>query len=163
MYPTTTTYTSTPLVSTILSSTLLTSTIMHSKIVPSVTSASSLVPPVAIGVAITPGDHDFNSPSPDQDSLTSILVSVTVIGWLVFGIIIVICTNSRGRAGCWVPEWYLDCQGTRKDKAAVAAWWIVITLFWPVLGPVLAARKCGKFIINRTKRKAETVREHSEK
>lgn len=90
-----------------------------------------------------PSDHDFDSLTPSPSTLTEILVLVTVFGWLLFGIISILCINGRGRAGRWVPEWYLDSNGTKRDRAAVVGWWATVVLFWPVIWPVVVVRKLG--------------------
>lgn len=70
-----------------------------------------------------------------------ILIPISVAGWLLFGASCILCINGRGRAGRWVPEWYLDSEGRRWDKALVGMWWAAVMVLWPVILPVLLAKK----------------------
>ncbi|KAG6026813.1 hypothetical protein E4U41_001163 [Claviceps citrina] len=74
----------------------------------------------------------------DAGSTAEVLVPISVLGWVVFGAMCILCINGRGRAGRWVPEWYLDSGGTRWDKAAVGAWWLAVMVLWPVILPCAA-------------------------
>ncbi|KAF7559123.1 hypothetical protein G7046_g5019 [Stylonectria norvegica] len=98
--------------------------------------------------ATLPASHDYDSNMPDPHTLTKVLVLVTVFGWLVFGIICILCINGRGRAGRWVPEWYLDSEGRPADKAAVVTWWVAVVMLWPAILPVLMVRKIGWRVLN---------------
>ncbi|ODA81593.1 hypothetical protein RJ55_00093 [Drechmeria coniospora] len=78
------------------------------------------------------------------DEIWKVLIPVSVLGWFTFGVICILCLNGRGRAGRWVPEWYLDSDRARKYKLAVVAWWLVVLVMWPVILPLLGARKFGQ-------------------
>ncbi|EGX93008.1 hypothetical protein CCM_04380 [Cordyceps militaris CM01] len=86
-----------------------------------------------------------------------LLIPITVAGWVMFGAGCILCINGRGRAGRWVPEWYLDSAGTRRDKALVASWWLAVLLFWPVilLGLLVSkvVRRVAKVVAKRRDRK----------
>ncbi|KAJ6784280.1 hypothetical protein PWT90_10468 [Aphanocladium album] len=73
-----------------------------------------------------------------------ILIPVSAAAWVLFGASCILCINGKGRAGRWVPEWYLDSRGTRRDQAAVAAWWLAVMLLWPVILPALLAGKLAR-------------------
>ncbi|KAJ6439730.1 conserved leucine-rich repeat protein [Purpureocillium lavendulum] len=75
-----------------------------------------------------------------HDGILKVLIPVSAVGWLLFGVICILCINGQGRAGRWVPEWYLDSDGTRRDKLAVGTWWLAILLMWPVILPLVGAR-----------------------
>ncbi|EEU47192.1 uncharacterized protein NECHADRAFT_77401 [Fusarium vanettenii 77-13-4] len=75
----------------------------------------------------------FNSHSPDPQTITKIVITAWVVGWFVFGIISILVINGNGRAGRWVPEWYLDSRGKMKHKLAVLGWWVFVVLFWPLI------------------------------
>lgn len=43
-------------------------------------------------------------------------LSLTVTGYIMMGVICILCINgSSGRAGWWIPEWFLDTHQTRMD------------------------------------------------
>ncbi|KAK7422945.1 hypothetical protein QQZ08_009303 [Neonectria magnoliae] len=86
------------------------------------------------------GDHDFKSPTPDHATIVKVLVLVSVFGWVFFGVMSILCINGRGRAGRWVPEWYLDSRGSAWNRASVVTWWIAVVVLWPVILPVLVLR-----------------------
>lgn len=65
-------------------------------------------------------------------------------GWLLFGASCILCINGKGRAGRWVPEWYLDSEGKRADKALVGMWWLAVMVLWPVILPALLVGKLVK-------------------
>lgn len=50
-----------------------------------------------------------------------ILIPISVAAWILFGASCILCINGKGRAGRWVPEWYLDSRGSHWDRAMVAA------------------------------------------
>ncbi len=86
----------------------------------------------------TPSDnHLHRSPSEAGLGAFRILIPISVAGWVLFGASAILCINGKGRAGRWVPEWYLDSAGTRRDRAMVAAWWLAVLLLWPVIVPVV--------------------------
>lgn len=43
-----------------------------------------------------------------------------------------------------MPEWYLDSEGKRSDKALVGVWWLAVMVLWPVILPILLLGKLGK-------------------
>ncbi|KAH0492919.1 hypothetical protein TgHK011_007846 [Trichoderma gracile] len=77
----------------------------------------------------------------DPRAIVRVLIPVSIAGWLLFGMICILCINGRGKAGRWIPEWYLDSEGTRRDRALVVGWWVVVIVLWPVILPVLVVRK----------------------
>lgn len=77
----------------------------------------------------------------DPRAIVRVLIPVSIAGWLLFGVICILCINGRGKAGRWIPEWYLDSEGTRRDRALVVGWWVVVIVLWPVILPVLVVRK----------------------
>ncbi|KAF5981368.1 hypothetical protein FCOIX_4263 [Fusarium coicis] len=96
-----------------------------------------------------------------------LVAAITTGGWITFGLIIGLVLNTRGKASSFVPEWYLDSNGSIWAKLAVAAWWVSIILFWPVICAVYmilaAGRGIRKFFSKfGVKRKQETERETSE-
>ncbi|OAR01832.1 hypothetical protein LLEC1_06973 [Akanthomyces lecanii] len=95
------------------------------------------------GAAAVNTNADYLSDSPSEDGLGTfrILIPITVVGWVLFGASCILCINGKGRAGHWVPKWYLDSEGTPRDRALVAAWWLAVLLLWPVILPALLARK----------------------
>ncbi|KAH6894458.1 hypothetical protein B0T10DRAFT_480509 [Thelonectria olida] len=86
------------------------------------------------------GEHDFKSPAPDHSTIIKVLALVSVVGWVFFGIMSITCINGQGRAGRWVPEWYLDARGTRRDKMALVIWWMAVVFLWPVILAVLVIK-----------------------
>jgi len=45
-----------------------------------------------------------------------LVLGFAVGGWIMMGVICILCINgSSGRAGWWVPEWYLDTSQTQWD------------------------------------------------
>ncbi|KAL6893059.1 hypothetical protein HDV57DRAFT_513296 [Trichoderma longibrachiatum] len=76
----------------------------------------------------------------DPRAIVRVLIPVSIAGWLLSGVICILCINGRGKAGRWIPEWYLDSEGTRRDRALVVGWWAAVMLLWPVILPVLAGR-----------------------
>ncbi|KAF5684916.1 hypothetical protein FDENT_6487 [Fusarium denticulatum] len=96
-----------------------------------------------------------------------LVAAITTGGWVTFGLIIGLVLNTRGKASSFVPEWYLDSNGSIWAKLAVAAWWLCIILFWPVICVVYIILAAGRGIRNvlskcGVKRKQETERESSE-
>ena len=81
----------------------------------------------------------------EQEALITRLVWITTAGWITFGVICILCINGQGRAGRWVPEWYLDSKGTKRDRAAVVAWWWAVLLFWPFILPAVVLGKLGRW------------------
>jgi hypothetical protein len=77
----------------------------------------------------------------DPRAIVRVLIPISIAGWLLFGVICILCINGRGKLGRWIPEWYLDSEGTRWDKAMVVLWWIAVMVFWPLILPVLFVRK----------------------
>ncbi|KJK85621.1 hypothetical protein H633G_10536 [Metarhizium anisopliae BRIP 53284] len=71
----------------------------------------------------------------EHHNIVKVLIPISVVGWLLFGAICILCINGRGRAGRWIPEWYLDSEGKRWDKAAVGAWWLAVLFGWPLILP----------------------------
>ncbi|PNY27271.1 Uncharacterized protein TCAP_02803 [Tolypocladium capitatum] len=88
----------------------------------------------------------------DEQAIWKVLIPVSVFGWLTFGVICILCLNGRGKAGRWVPEWYLDSHRTGRDKGLVAAWWIAVVVMWPVILPLLGLRKLGMWAAKRVRR-----------
>ncbi|KAF5621932.1 hypothetical protein F52700_10806 [Fusarium sp. NRRL 52700] len=98
----------------------------------------------------------------------NLVAAITAGGWVTFGLIFGLVLNTRGKASSFVPEWYLDSNGSKWAKLAVAAWWVSIILFWPVICMMYlifaAGRgirnlflKCGEKRKQRTERKADEV------
>ncbi|KAL7910848.1 hypothetical protein GGI35DRAFT_445770 [Trichoderma velutinum] len=77
----------------------------------------------------------------DPRAIIRVLIPISIVGWLLFGVICILCINGKGKLGRWVPKWYLDSQGTMRDKALVMLWWIAVMVLWPVILPVLLLRK----------------------
>ncbi|OAA70628.1 hypothetical protein ISF_02602 [Cordyceps fumosorosea ARSEF 2679] len=88
----------------------------------------------ADGSTLAPGDGGNLGPF-------QVLIPVSAVGWVLFGAGCILAINGKGRAGRWVPEWYLDSDGTRRDRALVAAWWLAVLLLWPVILPALLLGK----------------------
>ncbi|KAL7918026.1 hypothetical protein ACQKWADRAFT_305224 [Trichoderma austrokoningii] len=82
----------------------------------------------------------------DPRAIVRVLIPISIAGWLLFGVICILCINGRGKLGRWIPEWYLDSEGTRCDKAMVGLWWVAVIVFWPVILPVLFVRKVVCFL-----------------
>ncbi|KAM0421080.1 hypothetical protein ACHAPT_011151 [Fusarium lateritium] len=103
----------------------------------------------------------FDSHSPDAPTITKIVITASVCGWFVFGIISILVINSNGRAGRWVPEWYLDSRGRKKHKLAVLGWWIFIVLFWPLIWIGYTVRKIVGVIaacVGKWKRRGDGIK-----
>ncbi|KAG8424010.1 hypothetical protein J3458_000850 [Metarhizium acridum] len=83
------------------------------------------------------GSWDISNPghSYEHHNIVKVLIPISVVGWMLFGAICILCINGRGRAGRWIPEWYLDSEGKRWDKAAVGAWWLAVLFGWPLILP----------------------------
>lgn len=120
----------------------------------------------AAALVNTPADYLSRSPSEAGLGTFRILIPVTVVGWLLFGASCILCINERGRAGHWVPEWYLDTEGAPRDRALVAAWWLAVLLLWPVILPVLLARKLvcqvGKKVAKMQRKRKQQSDEESQ-
>ncbi|PTB69171.1 hypothetical protein BBK36DRAFT_1097659, partial [Trichoderma citrinoviride] len=88
-------------------------------------------------------EDDFQSEGTPYDprAIVRVLIPVSIAGWLLFGVICILCINGRGKAGRWIPEWYLDSEGTRRDMALVVLWWVAVMVLWPVILPMLLVRK----------------------
>ncbi|XWW98465.1 hypothetical protein V2A60_006465 [Cordyceps javanica] len=99
--------------------------------------------------------NDFNSPDPSGLGPLRVLIPVTAAAWVLFGAGCILCINGKGRAGRWVPEWYLDSDGTRRDKASVAAWWLAVLLLWPVILPALLVGKVARAARGLAAKRAE--------
>ncbi|KAF4945898.1 hypothetical protein FSARC_14326 [Fusarium sarcochroum] len=80
----------------------------------------------------------------DSNTTLKIGVAVTVVGWLIFGLISCLTINSGGKAGRFVPEWYIKSNKKGSDKLAVTGWWIGILLFWPIIWMVYLIRAAEK-------------------
>lgn len=91
--------------------------------------------------ASTMTDDDPMSPEPNHEVMRAILIAVTVVGHLLFGIISIMCITAAGHGGMWIPEWYLDSEGKRGDRAALVGWWTIVALLWPVIWPTILIRK----------------------
>ncbi|KAL6918169.1 hypothetical protein FSHL1_009600 [Fusarium sambucinum] len=87
------------------------------------------------GLSLMPRHTDdvLKSPNPGPDATLKIVAAVWAFGWIMFGLISVVSLNARGKAGYWVPEWYLDSEGTKWAKLSVATWWACVVLFWPII------------------------------
>ncbi|OAA50702.1 hypothetical protein NOR_01152 [Metarhizium rileyi] len=83
--------------------------------------------------------YDLHEPGHYYDyephNIVKVLIPISVVGWILFGAICILCINGHGRAGRWIPEWYLDSDGSRWDKAAVGAWWLAVIFGWPLILP----------------------------
>lgn len=82
----------------------------------------------------------------EHHNILKVLIPVSVLGWIVFGAICILCINGHGRAGRWIPEWYLDSEGTRWDKTAVGAWWLAVIFGWPLILPGVVVGSLSKKI-----------------
>lgn len=82
----------------------------------------------------------------EHHNIVKVLIPISVFGWILFGGICILCINGHGRAGRWVPEWYLDSEGTRWDKAAVGAWWLAVIFGWPLILPGIVVGATSKRI-----------------
>ncbi|KAF5023223.1 hypothetical protein F66182_4731 [Fusarium sp. NRRL 66182] len=114
-----------------------------------------MMSPFIEALALMPRDTNdsvLNTSSPSPRSTLKIVAATWASGWMVFGVITVVCINSQGRAGRWVPEWYLDSEGSRWDKLAVAGWWICVLLFWPVIWIGCLVKMIGRGIGKGVKR-----------
>ncbi|UNI22757.1 hypothetical protein JDV02_008618 [Purpureocillium takamizusanense] len=89
----------------------------------------------------------------DCDYIWKVLIPVSVFGWLIFGIICILCLNGQGRAGRWVPEWYLDSDRTRRDKLSVVLWWFAVLVMWPVILPLMGMRHVIQHVKTRAERR----------
>lgn len=94
-----------------------------------------------INTASTMMEDDPTSPEPNHEVMRAILVAVTVVGYLLFGIISIMCITTAGHGGMWIPEWYLDSEGKRGDRAALVGWWTTVALCWPMIWPTILIRK----------------------
>lgn len=66
-----------------------------------------------------------------------ILIPISVAAWIMMGVACVLCINGKqGRAGRWIPEWYLDSSSASCNKGLVVLWWVAVMLLWPALLPV---------------------------
>ncbi|TFB07382.1 hypothetical protein CCMA1212_000429 [Trichoderma ghanense] len=84
----------------------------------------------------------------DPRAIVRVLIPVSIAGWLLFGVICILCINGRrGKAGRWIPEWYLDSEGTRRDRALVVGWWAAVIVLWPVILPMLVVGE-GVRVVN---------------
>ena len=77
-----------------------------------------------------------------------LVAAITTSGWITFGLIMGLVLNARGKASSFVPEWYLDSNGSAWAKLAVAVWWISIILFWPVICVVYVILAAGRGVRN---------------
>lgn len=96
----------------------------------------------------------------DKLGLFQVLIPISVVGWTLCGAACILCINGRGKAGRWVPEWYLDSQGTRTNKTMVVLWWLAVMLLWPLILPLLMVRKCisrGQKILERDTTKESRI------
>lgn len=88
-----------------------------------------------------------------------VLIPVSTVAWLLFGAACILCINGKGKAGRWVPEWYLDSRSSQWNKALVVAWWLAVVVLWPVLLPVLLVgkviRKVKKMVKKRQRRRRQ--------
>ncbi|KAL6875265.1 hypothetical protein J3F83DRAFT_730556 [Trichoderma novae-zelandiae] len=93
-------------------------------------------------------EDDFQSEGTPYDprAIVRVLIPVSIAGWLLSGVICILCINGRGKAGRWIPEWYLDSEGTRGDRALVVLWWAAVMVLWPVILPVLLVRKVARVV-----------------
>ncbi len=110
----------------------------------------------------TPADYLSYSPSEDGLGTFRILIPVTVVGWLLFGASCILCINGKGRAGHWVPKWYLDSEGTPRDRALVGAWWLAVLLLWPVILPALLARKLVRQVAKKVSKMQRKSKQQSD-
>ncbi|KAJ4309012.1 hypothetical protein N0V84_011746 [Fusarium piperis] len=99
-----------------------------------------MVPGVS-SVDLPEDSKKFDSHSPDPQTITKIVMTASIVGWFVFSIISILIINGNGRAGRWVPEWYLDSRGRTKHKLAVLGWWVFVVLFWPLIWIGYTVRK----------------------
>lgn len=69
-----------------------------------------------------------------------ILIPISVTGWLIFGVICILCINGQSRGNSmWLPDWYLErSEIGRRDRLALAAWYVGVVVFWPLGFVVLA-------------------------
>ncbi|KAL7951571.1 hypothetical protein V8C42DRAFT_304488 [Trichoderma barbatum] len=94
----------------------------------------------------------------DPRAIVRVLIPISIAGWLLFGVICILCINGKGKLGRWVPEWYLDSKGTKRDKAMVVLWWVVVMLLWPMILPVLLVRKVIRLVKRRIAERKKEAR-----
>ncbi|KAF5670490.1 hypothetical protein FHETE_4397 [Fusarium heterosporum] len=107
-------------------------------------------------------DNVLNSSSPSPRTTLKIVAAMWACGWLVFGLISIISLNGRGRAGRWVPEWYLDYNSTKWAKLAVIGWWVCVMLFWPIIWVIVLFGATGRIIKKRIAEWKEARKERRE-
>ncbi|KAM3440792.1 hypothetical protein MY4824_001919 [Beauveria thailandica] len=108
---------------------------------------------------------DFNTPHESingPDGAMRLLVPITVAAWVLVGSGCILCINGKGRAGHWVPKWYLDTEGTRRDKARVVAWWLAVLLLWPVILAALLLKSMARVVMKQVA-KARTEKRERDK
>ncbi|KAM3500311.1 hypothetical protein MY10362_006507 [Beauveria mimosiformis] len=125
-------------------------------------SAASATPTLALSARDASLQDDFNTPhesinGPGQ--AMRLLVPITVAAWVLVGSGCILCINGKGRAGHWVPKWYLDAEGTRRDKALVAAWWLAVLLLWPVILTALLLRSIARVVMKQVAKRRTEQRE----
>ncbi|KAH7157419.1 hypothetical protein B0J13DRAFT_617516 [Dactylonectria estremocensis] len=55
----------------------------------------------------------------DPSMTLKILILASSFGWFFFGVMSILFINNQGRAGRWIPEWYLDSRVSRWDMLLV--------------------------------------------
>ncbi|SPJ85118.1 uncharacterized protein FTOL_10974 [Fusarium torulosum] len=104
-------------------------------------------------------DDVLKSSSPSPRNTVKIVAAMWTCGWLVFGLISIICLNGRSKAGRWVPEWYLDYSSMRWAKLGVMGWWICVLLFWPIIWLIVLFGVTGRAIKKRFAKWRESKKE----
>ncbi|KAH7265443.1 uncharacterized protein BKA55DRAFT_685910 [Fusarium redolens] len=130
------------------------------------------MPPLIQTLALMARDMEENndvleSKSPGPSATLRIVAAMSTCGWITFGLISGLVLNTRGKASSFVPEWYLDSNGTVWAKLAVAAWWTFVILFWPAIWVVYVIFATGRAILKlflkcTEKRKEKKERETAE-
>ncbi|KAJ4254468.1 hypothetical protein NW762_010067 [Fusarium torreyae] len=96
-----------------------------------------------------------------------VTTAVTVVGYLVFGLMSAMFINGRAQGGRWAPEWYRESNKAGYENLGLALWWIGILFFWPLVWIsyliFAAAKNFGKFIIYCKVKRAEQVERAKQK
>ncbi|KAJ2973259.1 hypothetical protein NQ176_g6710 [Zarea fungicola] len=109
-----------------------------------------------------PNNGDDFSVNDSGISAFRVLIPVSTIAWLLFGAACILCINGKGKAGRWVPEWYLDSRSSRWNKVLVVVWWLAVVVLWPVLLPVLLVGKVVKKVTKMVKKRERRRRQEDE-
>ncbi|EWZ40488.1 hypothetical protein FOCG_13556 [Fusarium oxysporum f. sp. radicis-lycopersici 26381] len=126
------------------------------------------MPPIIQTIAlmapdVADNDNVLKDKSLGPSATIRLVAAITTSGWITFGLIIGLVLNTRGKASSFVPEWYLDSNGSIWAKLAVAAWWVFIILFWPAICVVHVIFAAGRAIRNLFLKSSEKRKEKKER